>query len=224
VAGSPFTVSPVSAISGSRAAVFTQQSQRCEVFVEGAWWPGSLLGWRHDGQGACQVWVRVTVAGADRETWIDLPEVRLPETRPAPVLVPDSGIDPFAGLGEELLPGAAAAPLLSLSEAAAREQRLAGVLPVSAPAAGRRRRRHGGDVTAEQPAVPAGAAAGRHRVGRHRAADAADAAEEASGPELGDATVLMPRAIEADCLTRPLRLGDRAPRPRLGRPGEALRA
>jgi hypothetical protein len=34
----------------------------------------------------------------------------------------------------------------------------------------------------------------------------------------------MPRAIEADCLTRPLRLGDRAPRPRLGRPGEALRA
>ena len=121
MADSPFTVSSVSAISGSRAAVFSQQSQRCEVLVEGAWWPGSLLGWRHDGQGTCQVWVRVTVAGADRETWIDLPEVRLPETRPAPVLVPDSGIDPFSGLGEELLPGAAAAPLLSLSEAAARE-------------------------------------------------------------------------------------------------------
>ena len=79
-------------------------------------------------------------------------------------------------------------------------------------------------MTAEQPAVPAGAAAGRHRVGRHRAADAAEQPEEASGPELGDATVLMPRAIEVDCLTRPLRLGDRAPRPRLGRPGEALRA
>lgn len=235
MAESPFTVSSVSAISDSRAAVFTQQSQRCEVFVEGAWWPASLLGWRHDGRGACQVWVRVTVSGVDRETWIDLAEVRLPETRPAPVLVPDSGIDPFASHGEELLPGASMAPLLSLSEAAAREQRVAGVLTASSPAAGRRRRRHGGDVTAEQPAVPAGAAAGRPRVGRHRAVDAAEPLEEAgqpaeagqpeeaSGPELGDATVLMPRAIEADCLTRPLRLGDRASRPRPGRPGEALR-
>ncbi len=224
MADGPFTVSSVSAISGNRAAVFTQQSQRCEVFVEGVWWPASLLGWRHDGQGACQVWVRVTVAGVDREAWTDLAEVRLPETRPAPVLVPDSGIDPFASLGGELLPGVSAAPLLSLSEAAAREQRVAGVLSASAPAAGHRRRRHGGDVTAEQPVVPAGAAAGRHRVGRHRAADAAEQSEEASGPELGDATVLMPRAIEADCLTRPLRLGDRACRPRLGRPGEAVRA
>ena len=224
MAGSPFTVSSVSAISGNRAAVFTQQSQRCEVLVEGAWWPGSLLGWRHDGQGACEMWVRVTVAGVDRETWTDLAGVRLPETRPAPVLVPDSGIDPFAGLGEGMLPGASLAPLLSLSEAAAREQQVAGVLSASAPADGRRRRRHGGDVTAEQPAAPAGAAAGRHRVGRHRAADAAEQPEEASGPELGDATVLMPRAIEADCLTRPLRLGDRVSRPRPGRPGEALRA
>lgn len=224
MAGGAFTVGSVSAISGSRAAVFTQQSQRCEVFAEDAWWPGSLLGWRHDGQGACQMWVRVTVAGVDRETWSDLAEVRLPEARPVPVLVPDSGIDPFASVGEELLPGASVTPLLSLSEAAAREQRVAGVLPASAPVAGRRRRRHGGDVTAEQPAVPAGAAAGRHRGGRHRAADAAEQPEEAPGPQPGDATVLMPRAIEGDCLTRPLRLGDRASRPRPGRPGEALRA
>ena len=100
---------------GNRAAVFTQQSQHCEVVVEGVWWPGSLLGWRHDGAGACELWVRVTVAGVDRETWRDLADVRLPEARPAPVLVPDGGGDPFAGLGEELLPGAAAGPLLSLS-------------------------------------------------------------------------------------------------------------
>jgi hypothetical protein len=216
----------VSAISSSRAAVFTQHSQRCEVFVEGAWRPGSLLGWRHDGQGACQVWVRISVAGVDRETWTDLVEVRLPETRPAPVLVPDSGtvlvpdsgIDPFASRGEELLPGASAIPLLSLSEAAAREQRVAGVLPAPTAVAGRRRR-HGADVTAEQPAVPVGAAAGRHRAGRHRAADAPEPPEQAPG----DATVLMPRATEADCLTRPLRLGDRASRPRLVRPGGAVR-
>ena len=104
--GGRFTVGSVSALSGNRAAVFTHQSQHCEVHVEGAWWPGSLRGWRHDGQGACQVWVLVTVAGVDRETWTDLAEVRLPETRSAPVLVPDSATDPFASIGEELLPGA----------------------------------------------------------------------------------------------------------------------
>ena len=210
----------MSAISGNRAALFTQQSQHCEVFVEGAWWPGSLLGWRHDGEGACQMWVRVTVAGVEREAWSDLADVRLPEARPAPVLVPDNGVDPFASFREELLPGAAAAPLLSLSEAAAREQRVAGVIPAPAPAVGRRRRRHGGDVTAEQPAVH-GPSAGRHRAGRHRLAEEA---EEARDAEPSDATVLMPRATEVDCLTRPLRLGDRVARPRLARPGEALRA
>src|SRR5918998_4062735 len=138
-------------MSGSRAAVFTQQSQNVEVHLEGAWWPGALLGWRHVGGGSCEVWVRVTVDGADRETWTDLAEVRLPEPRSVPA--PDTSADPFTGLAEELLPGASAAPLLSLSEAAAREQRVAGVLPSPAPAVGRRRRRHGGDVTAEQPAV-----------------------------------------------------------------------
>ena len=58
----------MSAISGSRAAVFTQQSQNVEVFLEGDWRPGALLGWRHVGGGSCEVWVRVTVDGADRET------------------------------------------------------------------------------------------------------------------------------------------------------------
>ena len=215
----------MSAIPGRRAAVFTQQSQNVEVCVEGAWWPGSLRGWRHDGGGACEVWVRVTVSGTDREIWTDLGEVRLPEADPAPVLVPDAPAELSLGMAEELLPGASAAPRLSLSEAAAREQRVAGVLPASAPAAARRRR-HGGDVTAELPAVHGGAA-GRHRAsavaGRHRAGDAL-LQPEAPHAELGDATVLMPRATEADCMTRPLRLGDRVSRPRLTRPDEALRA
>jgi hypothetical protein len=225
-------------MSGSRAAVFSQQSQRVEVFLDGDWRPGSLLGWRHDGAGACEVWVRVTVDNADREAWTGLaevrlpearmPEVRVPEPRPAPAPVSETAADPFAALGEELFPGASAAPLLSLGEAAAREQRLAGVLPAPAPAAPRRRRRHGGDVTAEMPAVHGGAAAGRHRAsgvaGRHRAVDALPQPEEAPRPAPADATVLMPRATEADCLTRPLRLGDRVPRPRLARPGEVVRA
>jgi hypothetical protein len=83
-------------------------------------------------------------------------------------------------------------------------------------------------VTAEQPAVH-GPSAGRHRAGRHRASDGAVQPEETrdaepSDAEPSDATVLMPRATEADCLTRPLRLGDRVARPRLPRPGGALRA
>ncbi len=206
--------------------MFTQQSQSVEVFLDGGWRPGSLLGWRHDGGGVCEVWVRVTVDGADRETWTDLAEVRLPEARPAPALVPDAGADPFAGLAEELLPGTSAAPPLSLGEAAAREQRVAGVLPAPAPV--RLRRRHGGDVTAEMPAVHGGQLVGRHRAsavaGRHRAADAPAQSAEAPPAEPADATVLMPRATEADCLTRPMRLGDRVSRPRLVRPDAALRA
>ena len=218
----------MSAISGRRAAVFTSQSQNVEVRVEGAWWPGSLLGWRHDGGGACEVWVRVTVAGTDREIWTDLGEVRLPEADPAPVLVPDAPAELSLGMAEELLPGASAVPRLSLSEAAAREQRVAGVLPASAPGAERPLRRHGGDVTAELPAVHGEVVPGRHRAsamaGRHRAGDALPQPEEAPATELGDATVLLPRATEADWMTRPLRLGDRVSRPRLVRPDGALRA
>jgi hypothetical protein len=82
-------------------------------------------------------------------------------------------------------------------------------------------------VTAEMPAVHGGAE-GRHRVsgvpGRHRAVDAVEQPEEASRAELTDATVLMPRATDTDCMTRPLRLGDRVSRPRLVRPDGALRA
>ena len=215
-------------MSDSRAAVFTQHSQSVEVFVEGDWRPGSLLGWRHDGADACQVRVRVTVDGADRETWTDLTEVRLPEVRPAAAPVADAGSGPFAGPAEELLPGASAPPLLSLSEAAAREQRVAGVHSDAAATVPRRGRRHGGDVTAELSAVRGGVAAGRHRAsavpGRHRAADALSQQEESSRAQSADATVLMPRATEADRLTRPLRLGDRLSRPRLARPDEAVHA
>ncbi|WNV74355.1 hypothetical protein [Geodermatophilus sp. DSM 44513] len=221
----------MSATPGRRAAVFSSPSQNVEVLVEGTWWPGSLLGWRHDGSGACEVWVRVAVAGADREVWTDLGEVRLPEADPAPVLVPDAPAALSLGLAEELLPGASTAPRVSLSEAAAREQRAAGVLPGSGATD---RRRHGGQVTAQLPAVhDAAAAAGRHRAGaaagRHRAVDTrpqpeASPAGEAAGSDPGDATVLMPRATGPDCLTRPLRLGDRASRPRPVRPDGVLRA
>jgi hypothetical protein len=196
----------VSRTSGSRAAVFTQQSQSVEAYVDGAWWPGSILGWRHDAQGACEVWVRVAVAGVPRETWTLLSGLRLPEPR----------LSVAAPVATVLSEGAA--PSVDLRRAAARERLVAGVLgapalsrtEVAGPARGRRR--HGGDVTAEMPAVGTGIP-GRHRApgvpaaaGRHRAAD--------DDTRVDLQAVAVPPRREADCLTRPMRLGDRVPRPR----------
>jgi hypothetical protein len=53
--------------------------QAVEVFQQGAWWPGSLLGWRHDSGGACEMWVRVEVGGISETAWVDLSTLRLPE-------------------------------------------------------------------------------------------------------------------------------------------------
>jgi hypothetical protein len=68
----------------NRAAVFANQPQDVEVYRNGAWWPGSLLGWRHDSDGGCQVWVRVPAGGAEETTWTALDYLRLPEREPAP--------------------------------------------------------------------------------------------------------------------------------------------
>ncbi|MCW2579158.1 MAG: uncharacterized protein JWR82_759 [Blastococcus sp.] len=63
----------------NRAAVFTSQPQAVEVFQAGAWWSGELLGWRHDADGSCQVWVRVVLGGIEESAWTDLASLRLPE-------------------------------------------------------------------------------------------------------------------------------------------------
>ncbi|MGY1591843.1 hypothetical protein ACI79D_07695 [Geodermatophilus sp. SYSU D00708] len=181
--------------------------------MDGAWWPGSILGWRHDAQGSCEVWVRVAVAGRNREIWTALSDLRLPEPRPA-----------TAGAAAAVPGAGAGAPVLDLGRAAARERLVAGVLgaPALAPAggAGPSRRRHGGDVTAEMPAVGS-AFAGRHRApaavaGRHRAAD--------DDTRVDLQAVAVPPRPELDCLTRPLRLGDRVPRPRSPRADGVVRA
>ncbi|RFU18986.1 hypothetical protein D0Z06_23870 [Geodermatophilus marinus] len=273
---------------GSRAAAFAQQRQGVEVFADGAWWAGSILGWRHDAAGSCEVRVEVTVAGVDRTTWCDLADLRLPQ--------PHLTVAP-----EPVLPDAPGAVAVSFERAAARERLIAGVLtspelpavgpggrapegpPAAAPAL-RRRRRHGGDVTAELPAVTTAGGAGRHRApvagsGRHRAAEpdtgvvlaapapvapapvapgqvaAAPAPVGAAGPggppdapaaarplavppTAALPTAALPvtplaavpspagapaspaprRADDLDGLTRPIRLGDRASRPRLPGP------
>jgi hypothetical protein len=207
-------VSPVSRTSGSRAAAFTHQSQSVEVSVDGAWSPGSILGWRHDADGSCEVWVRATVGGAEREIWASLADLRLPGQGPAVAVAPGVG------------PGASAASTaVDLGRAAARERLVAGVLgtpelsPAGVAGQGRRRRRHGVDVTAEMPSIGRGLS-GRHRApagaGRHRAAgDETRVALQAAA---------VPPRPDVDCLTRPLRLGERVSRPRLPRPGGVVRA
>ncbi|MCW2683145.1 MAG: uncharacterized protein JWP33_1058 [Blastococcus sp.] len=63
----------------NRAAVFTSRPQAVEVYQAGAWWSGELLGWRHDAEGSCQVWVRVVLGGVEESAWTDLASLRLPE-------------------------------------------------------------------------------------------------------------------------------------------------
>ena len=63
----------------NRAAVFTSQPQAVEVYQAGTWWAGELLGWRHDADGSCQVWVRVVLGGVEETAWTDLATLRLPE-------------------------------------------------------------------------------------------------------------------------------------------------
>lgn len=155
-----------------------------EVLAEGSWWPGAVLGWRHDEAGVCQAEVRVAVAGVERVRWVDLTAVRLPQSR-------DVAASPVAPTREP------AAETVVISRAD-----LGGLVAPGVPARpSARRRRHASDLTAELPVVRCaepGPAAGRHRapaaVGRHRAAEPA---ERAARP-----------AVTADPLTRPIRLGD----------------
>ena len=78
--GPAHTVALVSGASPSRAAVFTSSPQSVEIYERGAWWPGSMLGWRHDSGGTCQAWVRVEFAGVVEDAWVDLTLLRLPES------------------------------------------------------------------------------------------------------------------------------------------------
>lgn len=80
----------VSSTMENRAAVFTNQPQAVEVYQAGAWWSGELLGWRHAGDGSCQVWVRVVLDGVEETAWTGLETLRLPERHLAMAPVPGS--------------------------------------------------------------------------------------------------------------------------------------
>jgi hypothetical protein len=165
--------------------VFTSSPQSVEIYERGAWWPGSMLGWRHDHRGTCQAWVRVEFAGVVEDAWVELTLLRLPE---APVERHLSLAREPKEASSATRTGARTAIVAATAPEVAQTQHLPLVRERGAPTAGRRvppsggRRRapEGGErpVAAEAPAAdPAadGRPLGRHRApaeeGRHRAAD-----------------------------------------------------
>ena len=91
----------VSGATEDRAAVFTTRPQAVEVYQAGAWWSGELLGWRHDADGSCQVWVRVVLGGIEESAWTDLASLRLPE-RHLSVAPPSAASSPYAPATQEM--------------------------------------------------------------------------------------------------------------------------
>jgi hypothetical protein len=208
----------------NRAAVFTSQPQAVEVYQSGAWWPGELLGWRHDAEGGCQVWVRVVLGGIEESAWTDLAALRLPEKPQvsSPQAAPARGPVTQEMAATRVAPAVAnSTPGRGLSETASLPSyRDRSVSPPRAagsarPSGGRRRAPEDGS-SAPRPAPSAGAA-GRHRApadpGRHRAAD----------------TGLLPKVTlgghDTPTAQRPaLGEGRSIPSPRSGRTAESLTA
>lgn len=137
-----------------RAAASIARPLEAEVFAEGAWWPGAVLGWRHDESGECEAQVRVLAAGTEQELWVGLAAVRLPETGDRSGPLPESPAETV---------------VMSRAD-------LRGLMTAGLPGRGARRRRHASDLTAELPVLrSAEDEVGRHRApaagGRHRAED-----------------------------------------------------
>jgi hypothetical protein len=174
----------------SRAAVFTSSPQSVEVYRAGVWWQGELLGWRHDAAGACQMWVRVGVAGVEETSWVDLTALRLPEHTPAPVLASVGDVTATAAMPAVR----ATAPAVAVD---------APTVSVSRPG-GRRRAPEGDDVRVAAAAVSV--SPGRHRAarveGRHRAADTDVFAPVAGEGHRAPGTPVAPAPTEARRSTR----------------------
>lgn len=215
----------VSGALENRAAVFTSQPQAVEVYQAGAWWPGELLGWRHDDSGDCQVWVRVVLGGIEETAWTALSTLRLPERH---LSVAPSVEAPASSDAPDLPTGRSSARLRSVSGEADLSATVG--LPMvrersaNHPAGGRRRAPETGQLpVAQAPAtvsasLPAAAPAGvpvrgRHRApadpGRHRAADTGlfaivsnDAPASADALQAG----AVPAERPAEALTLPPRM------------------
>jgi hypothetical protein len=202
----------------NRAAVFTSQPQAVEVYQSGAWWPGELLGWRHELDGGCQVWVRVVLGGVEESAWTDLSALRLPERHLAVASTPSADADPVT----REAPVTRVAPAVpgpvvdrDLAETASLPLvRDLAVAPAQSAvdvrrAGGRRRAPETGAVAAVSasassptgPVAPAISPRGRHRApadpGRHRAADTG-LMPVVSGGAGGGAGLPAPRTARAE--------------------------
>ena len=58
----------------------------------GGWYPGLLLGWRHESPHDCRIRVQCVIGGLRRTTWMTLPDLRLPQ--PGPTLEDDAPARP----------------------------------------------------------------------------------------------------------------------------------
>jgi hypothetical protein len=202
----------------NRAAVFTSQPQAVEVYQSGAWWPGELLGWRHELDGSCQVWVRVVLGGVEESAWTDLSALRLPERHLSVAPVASADADPVTReapatrvapavpgpSGDRDLAETASLPLVRDLEVApaqsAADARRTG---------GRRRAPETGALAAvsasasspTKPVAPVVSPRGRHRApadpGRHRAADTG-LMPVVTGGASGGADLPAPRAARAE--------------------------
>ncbi len=223
--------------------MFTNQPQVVEVYRSGTWWPGELLGWRHDELGACQVQVRMTVRGLAETGWTELAALRLPEV---PVAAPVEQQAP-ARPASRAVWRAVADVETTASLPLARDH---AVTEVAHPRSGGRRRAPDDVVVrrASASSVPV-PVPGRHRAasadpdaGRHRAADTelfsaivdepAPSSRQRRDDLLATATWSMPvarpvpaaetiadepssrRGSAEELLTRPMRLSDQTPQSR----------
>ena len=203
--------------------MFTSQPQVVEVYQSGAWWPGELLGWRHEADGSCQVWVRVVLGGIEESAWTDLSALRLPErhlsltsaasvtgsgthamplTRSTPArsgarVASDSSETAHLPLVRErpATAGRASAPRASAPRAGGRRRapETGPLAAVSAPASST-------SPPASSPVAGAGTPRGRHRAsadpGRHRAADTGLIPAISAHPTASE--VLTPRSTRSE--------------------------
>jgi len=235
----------------NRAAVFTSQPQAVEVYQAGTWWAGELLGWRHDADGGCQVWVRVVLGGIEETAWTDLATLRLPErhlsvatpasfrgpaTQEMSVARHPSGRRARSADGDPATASLPKVPELSVvQDAPSAGGRRTADETAQFASVGRRRAPETGEIPLtgrrRAPEAPAVLPGGRRRApegavaatpapglaGRHRAPGAGDTGliPAVPAPRAGGWT--EPEGLEAETLTRPMRLSDhmQSRRPRL---------
>lgn len=207
----------VSGVMENRAAVFASEPQAVEVYQAGTWWSGELLGWRHDSNGTCQVWVRVEVAGVEETAWTELSALRLPERRLT--VASEFAAAPSPRQAARVVESArrhAHPDDLASTAGLPMVRDVAGAAP---RAGGRRRAPEEADVQVVS-ATSVSVSAGRHRApatgaipvvtetGRHRAADAGffpaasgavASAERSSGPPtVASRSISRARAVRTE--------------------------